>query len=136
MDSHLKFMVKKPSFIVVIYLYPFDQHKIYNHLMLTECKFPPSITDRSLFANDLLSKSSTNKLNNPQYWEKKHLSLFTNISQQGISILSNALSQIICSDTLRCFQIIKTEQYDFHTRFSAFVLKMSTEVSTKTRCIS
>ena len=114
MDCQLKFMVQKPPSIMVTYLYPFHQHNIYNHLMPTEYKFPPLITDHSLFAKDLL-------------WAKKNLHLFTNISQQGISILSTALSQMICSDTLRCLQIMKTEHYDFHVRFPVAFFSLCTQ---------
>lgn len=58
---------------MVTYLYPFYQHNIYNHLMPTEYRFPPLITDHSLFAKDLLSESFTKKLSKqlPVLGEKK-----------------------------------------------------------------
>lgn len=103
MNCQLKFMVQKPPSIMVTYLYPFHQHNIYNHLMPTEYRFPPLITDHSLFAKDLLSESFTKKLSKqlPVLGEKKPPSFHKHFTAGNI----NLINCVISNDLLRYTEV-------------------------------
>lgn len=143
MDCQLKFMVWKPCSLLWLHICTLSTNLIYNYLTLIGCRFPLSAIDHSLFASCLLIRHFHAEAQQLQKQfisndGKKLVHLFTNISLQEMSISSNEFSQMICSDTLWCFQIIKTKHYAFYISFPithfffcfALIVKM-TELSTK-----